>query len=192
MLSAYELQRQQTIANNKAFLATLGLGDGNTLCKEPKEKKKRRAPSAPMPENESPRRSSRVAGRVVDYTNGLTDDYFRLEERKLKRELSKRKRGPVVHILDKHIEELNERRTKRQVLRQHQAHKAPAHTIYPDAPCIPCFEDNSPIQASRPGPVLVGPNVTRTHGHKSQYQCDVCGSREVAHYCKHSWMMGHA
>ncbi len=186
MLSAYELKRKETIANNNAFLASLGLGDGKTLCKEPTEKKtKRRAPSAPMPENESPRRSSRVAGKVVDYCVGLTDDYFRLEERNLHRERSKRKVNPVVYYANV----VNERCVKRrEVLRQYPAHQ----TTHAHAAWIPSFDD-TPVPSSNriqlPSPsVMPGiPNTTQpTHGHKSKYQCRVCGSRTVHHYCHHS------
>lgn len=77
-LSVYEQERQKNIEKNKAVLAELGLGDARkqlieTHKKDVVEKIKRRYTKKSFP-IETPRRSARIQGKPVRYTDGFGSD----------------------------------------------------------------------------------------------------------------------
>lgn len=91
MISAYEQQRLDNIAENKLVLKALGLDDDSDSLKPPAPSRrafKPRQQSAPV---EGERRSARVAGKTVSYCQ-LSEDFFLSEERAADRPRRDRKR----------------------------------------------------------------------------------------------------
>ena len=123
MLSAYELQRLKNVAANNAVLAQLGLAGDNSLRDKPPPKKKPPPPPPPSSASVEVRRSSRVSGQHVDYSGGLSDDYFRDEERRAERPERKRS-APTNLYSDEQALEIQKRENRAAVRRKQAAAEA--------------------------------------------------------------------
>tara|TARA_Y100001970_G_scaffold260519_1_gene342692 strand:+ start:889 stop:1620 length:732 start_codon:yes stop_codon:yes gene_type:complete len=94
-LSEYELKRQSNIDSNEAILKELGLLDAKDKMREAAVARPKKKKSTPRTSNNvyaEPRRSSRVEGKVVDYT-GYEVDLDALD-RQLKRKKRARNSAP--------------------------------------------------------------------------------------------------
>tara|TARA_B100000214_G_scaffold100391_1_gene70042 strand:- start:3772 stop:4593 length:822 start_codon:yes stop_codon:yes gene_type:complete len=67
-LSEYELQRQRNIDSNETVLRALGLIDAKKRMRDAAPAMKPKKPKPSPSNNKEPRRSSRVEGKVVDYS----------------------------------------------------------------------------------------------------------------------------
>lgn len=128
MLSAYERQRLQNIAKNNAVLAQLGLAGDNSLREQPEPKtnpppnpKPPRADDAPI------RRSARVAGKHIDYAQGLSHDFFCAEER-VAEVRSQRNRKRPVNYSDEQAKDIEERERRADMRRRDSQRRMAATT----------------------------------------------------------------